>query len=170
MFQLSNTLAYPEGVGETRWLSPAEQRAWRAYLQASALLEDQLDRQLQRDAGIPHLYYALLVHLSEAADRRLRMTELAERLKITRSRLSHAVSRLEERGWVGRVGCSSDGRVQYAALTDAGLAVLREIAPGHAAAVRSAVFDRLTPEQVQALTEIGETIAAGLSSDLPWLR
>ena len=157
-------------MGETRWLSPAEQRAWRAYLQASALLEDQLDRQLQRDAGIPHLYYALLVYLSEAPERRLRMTGLAEELKITRSRLSHAVSRLEERGWVDRTGCTSDGRVQYAELTDAGLAMLAGTAPGHVAAVRAAVFDRLTGDHIRALTEISEIIADGLRSDLPWQR
>ena len=157
-------------MAETIWLSPSEQRAWRAYLQARALLEDHLDRQLQRDAGLPHFYYALLVSLSEEPDRRLRMTELAELLKITRSRLSHAVSRLEEQGWVSREGCESDGRVQYATLTEAGHTMLTQIAPGHVTAVRAAVFDRLTADQVRALTEISEAISAGLQSDLPWRR
>ena len=74
------------------WLSDEEQRTWRAYLHATRLLEDHLDRQLQRDAGMPHVYYGLLVQLSQAPRRRLRMTELAKNAKITRSRLSHAIS------------------------------------------------------------------------------
>lgn len=70
----------------TRWLSPAEQRAWRSFIAASSLLEDTIDRQLQAETGMPHLYYSILAMLSEAPDRRLRMTDLAEILKITRSR------------------------------------------------------------------------------------
>ncbi|KNB50262.1 MarR family winged helix-turn-helix transcriptional regulator [Streptomyces caatingaensis] len=158
---------------EPRWLSAGEQAAWQAYLHATTLLEDHLDRQLQRDAGMPHIYYALLVQLSEAPRRRMRMTELAQQTKITRSRLSHAVARLEKNGWVRREDCPSDKRGQLAVLTDEGFAVLERTAPGHVAAVRAAIFDRLTPEQVTELGEICGTIAAGLQpagADLPWLR
>lgn len=90
---------------EPRWLTDEEQRTWRAYMNAATLLEDHLDRQLQRDAGMPHVYYGLLVQLVEAPRRRLRMTELAMNAKITRSRLSHAIARLEKNGWVRREDC-----------------------------------------------------------------
>ncbi|MCP9944147.1 MarR family transcriptional regulator [Streptomyces somaliensis] len=160
---------------EPRWLTDREQRVWGAYLHAVMLLEDHLDRQLQRDAGMPHLYYGLLVQLSRAPRRRLRMTELARDAKITRSRLSHAVARLEGNGWVRREDCPTDKRGQYAYLTDEGLEVLRRSAPGHVEAVRQAVFDRLTPEQVDQLGAIMRTVADGLEppgpdADLPWLR
>ncbi|EYT79229.1 MarR family transcriptional regulator [Streptomyces sp. Tu 6176] len=158
-----------------RWLTPDEQRVWRAYLHATTLLEDHLDRQLQRDAGMPHVYYALLVQLAEAPRRRLRMTELAMNAKITRSRLSHAVARLEKNGWVRREDCPSDKRGQFAVLTEDGQEVLRRTAPGHVAAVRQALFERLSPEQQQSLGEIMQIVAEGLQpdeagADLPWLR
>ncbi|MFG3124277.1 MarR family winged helix-turn-helix transcriptional regulator [Streptomyces sp. NPDC048201] len=158
-----------------RWLSDGEQRVWRAYLHATTLLEDHLDRQLQRDAGMPHIYYGLLVGLAEAPRRRLRMTELARKSKITRSRLSHAIARLEKSGWVRREDCPSDKRGQFAVLTEEGAEVLRRTAPGHVIAVRQALFDRLSPEQQKALGEIMEIVAEGLQpseagADLPWLR
>ncbi|MFD7137046.1 MarR family winged helix-turn-helix transcriptional regulator [Streptomyces sp. NPDC059894] len=160
---------------EPQWLTAEEQRIWRSYLHATYLLEDQLDRQLQRDAGMPHVYYGLLVKLAESPRRRLRMTELARDAKITRSRLSHAVARLEKNGWVRREDCPSDKRGQFAVLTDQGMETLRSAAPGHVAAVRNALFDRLTPEQQKSLGEIMEIVAEGLQpdeagADLPWLR
>ncbi|MCA1219009.1 MarR family winged helix-turn-helix transcriptional regulator [Streptomyces sp. 8L] len=163
------------GDEEPRWLSDEEQRVWQAYLHGSLLLEDHLDRQLQRDAGMPHIYYALLVHLSWAPGMALRMTELAKGVKITRSRLSHAVARLEASGWVSREDCPSDRRGQIARLTESGQAKLRESAPGHVAAVRQVIFDRLDPEQVRQLGEIMRAMAAGLEpegtgADLPWRR
>ncbi|MEU6943420.1 MarR family transcriptional regulator, partial [Streptomyces rubiginosohelvolus] len=114
---------------ETRWLTDEEQRVWRAYLHATTLLEDHLDRQLQRDAGMPHTYYGLLVQLSQAPRRRMRMTELARNAKITRSRLSHAIARLEKNGWVRREECPSDKRGQNAVLTEEGYAMLSRSAP-----------------------------------------
>ncbi|WP_424855181.1 MarR family winged helix-turn-helix transcriptional regulator [Streptomyces sp. SAI-170] len=160
---------------EPHWLTAEEQRVWRSYLHATTLLEDHLDRQLQRDAGMPHIYYGLLVKLAEAPRRRLRMTELARDAKITRSRLSHAIARLEKNGWVRREDCPSDKRGQFAVLTDAGFEVLRRTAPGHVTAVRQALFDRLNPEQQKSLGEIMEIVAEGLQpadagADLPWLR
>ncbi|QFQ98067.1 MarR family transcriptional regulator [Streptomyces phaeolivaceus] len=160
---------------EPRWLTDEEQRTWLAYVHATSLLEDHLDRQLQRDAGMPHLYYHLLVVLSAAPQRRLRMTELAMRTKITRSRLSHAVARLEKNGWVRREDCPSDKRGQFTVLTDGGHEMLSKSAPGHVAAVRQALFDRLSAEQQKALGEIMGIVAEGLQpseagADLPWLR
>lgn len=161
-------------MGVMKWLTEDEQATWRAFLHATTLLDDHLDRQLQRDAGIPHMYYALLSTLSEAPDRRMRMTELAEQTKITRSRLSHAVARLEGNGWVHRENCPTDRRGQVCVLTDAGHAELVRIAPGHVGAVQAAVFDRLTSEQCRQLGEISRLIAEGLhhadGADVPWLR
>ncbi|MFE7979238.1 MarR family winged helix-turn-helix transcriptional regulator [Streptomyces shenzhenensis] len=162
----------------TRWLTPEEQRAWRAYLAASLLLEDAIDRQLQQDAGMPHLYYSILANLSDAPEHRLRMTDLAERSKITRSRLTYAVTRLEKDGLVRREGCPSDRRGSIAALTEEGVAVLERTAPGHVETVRAAVFDHLSEEQVGQLEEISTVIARALhgdgahpaSEDLPWRR
>jgi DNA-binding MarR family transcriptional regulator len=170
------TTASP-GSGERapRWLTEDEQRVWRAYLHATRLFDDHLDRQLQRDAGMPHIYYGLLVQLSQAPRRRKRMTELAIDAKITRSRLSHAVARLEKHGCVRREECPSDKRGQNAVLTDLGYEVLERAAPGHVEAVRQAVFDRLSPQQVEQLGEIMRIMAEALqpqdsTADLPWLR
>ncbi|MEU7428429.1 MarR family transcriptional regulator [Streptomyces sp. NPDC040750] len=163
----------------TRWLTPEEQRAWRAYIAASRLLEDAIDRQLQQEGGMPHLFYSVLANLSESPDRRLRMTDLAETLKITRSRLTYVVTRLERDGLVRREECDRDKRSSLAVLTDEGTAVLERTAPGHVETVRSTLFDRLTPEQVGQLEEICTGIARGLqgreekregTQDVPWRR
>jgi DNA-binding MarR family transcriptional regulator len=143
-----------------RWLSPEEQRAWRAYIESSKVLFDALDRQLQRDADMPHAYYEILVRLSEADDCSLRMSELADRTLSSRSRLSHAVARLEERGWVVREECPTDRRGQVARLTDDGFARLAAAAPGHVNAVRESLIDLLSTEQLDQLTSIGEAIVA----------
>ncbi|EDY45163.2 MarR family winged helix-turn-helix transcriptional regulator [Streptomyces sp. SPB074] len=169
------TTPVPASVPGPVWLGDDEQEVWRAFRQATTLLDDHLDRQLQRDAGMPHVYYGLLVTLSEAPGGRLRMTELACRAKITRSRLSHATARLERNGWLRRESCPGDKRGQFAVLTEEGAEMLRRSAPGHVAAVRKALFDRLDAEQQRTLGAIMRTIADGLQpqepdSDLPWLR
>jgi DNA-binding MarR family transcriptional regulator len=138
----------------TRWLDDDEQRTWRAFMATSQLVNEELDRQLQRESGMPHTYYAVLVKLSEAPDRMLRMSELATELNSSQSRLSHAVARLEERGWVRRRPCAADKRVSWAFLTDEGFSALAAAAPGHTEAVRRSFLDRLTPEQVRQLGEI----------------
>ena len=147
------------GVHEDpRWLDTEEQRAWRAYMNSWMLLADRLDRDLTRQTGISHAYYEILVQLSETEGRALRMSELAERCLSSRSRLSHAVSRLEERGWVRRQVCPEDGRGQLAVLTDEGYAALEDAAPVHVASVRDHLFDRLSPAQVAAMRDIGDTL------------
>ena len=162
-----------------RWLTAEEQRAWLAYVDFSTLLADHLNRQLRRDAGLTHADYALLSHLSSAPDRSLGMSELAHRLKITRSRLTHAVTRLQEAGYVDRREDPASRRNQLAILTEQGRELLERAAPGHVEAVRRAVFDALTPDQVRQLTEIGEAISEALQREdtaesgpgvLPWRR
>lgn len=151
----------------TRWLTAEEQQAWRAYLEATYLLMDALDRQLQQDAGIPHGYYEILVRLSESPDRSMRMSRLADLTRSSRSRLSHAVARLEERGWVERVDCATDRRGQLAHLTDDGFAALEDAAPGHVETVHTHFVDPLTPEQLHHLADIGAAIIAGLEVQAP---
>jgi DNA-binding MarR family transcriptional regulator len=152
---------------EARWLDPDEQRTWRAFFGAARLLLDQLDRELQRDADMPHAYYEILVVLSESPGRALRMTELAERTLSSRSRLSHAVARLEGNGWVCRRGYPGDGRGQVAELTDAGFAALAAAAPGHVEGVRTHLFDQLTADQVAQLRQIGEAVLRHLADHHP---
>jgi DNA-binding MarR family transcriptional regulator len=146
----------------TRWLNAQEQQTWRTFLSASKLVFEQLDRELQRDTGIPHAYYEILVRLSEAPDRALRMSALADRSQSSRSRLSHAVARLEENGWVTRESCAEDKRGQTARLTDQGFAALESAAPAHVESVRTRIFDPLTPEQQDALREISTAMLAAL--------
>lgn len=142
----------------TRWLTEDEQRTWRALLDMNRLIQEATDRQLQEDSGIPATYYGILVQLSEAPDRRMRMSALAEALEGSQSRLSHAVSRLEDRGWVERKRCDFDGRGWYAVLTDAGMQALQAAAPGHVTHVRRILFDVLTPEQQDCLRGIAEQV------------
>lgn len=149
-------------MAEPRWLSDDEQRTWRAFLAAVRLLTAELDRDLRRDADMPHAYYEILVALSEAPDRTLRMSELAGVSMSSRSRLSHAVSRLEEHGWVERRDCPTDRRGALAVLTDKGLAVLEAAAPGHVDAVRRNLFDQLSATQVEELGAISAAIRDGL--------
>jgi DNA-binding MarR family transcriptional regulator len=151
---------------ETRWLDPEEQKAWRAWLYSTLLLQDRLDRELTHQTGISHAYYEILVALSETPQRAMRMSELADRCLSSRSRLSHAVSRLEERGWVRRQVCESDGRGQLAVLTDEGFAALEAAAPVHVSGVRTHLFDQLSPQQVENLRDIGETLLRHLDPDV----
>ncbi|MDN3352121.1 MarR family transcriptional regulator [Actinomadura sp. DC4] len=147
----------------TRWLNADEQRTWRAYLNAHRLLLDAIDAQLRRDSGMPHAYYEILVRLSDNEGRAMRMAELADATRVSASRLSHAIARLEERGWVRREDCPTDRRGQIAVLTDEGFETLTAAAPGHVEAVRGALFDGLDADQIKKLGEISEILAARLT-------
>jgi DNA-binding MarR family transcriptional regulator len=155
-------------VPDTRWLNEEEQRVWRSYLTSCRLLFDRIERQLQQDAGLPHAYYEILVRLSEAPGRTMRMSQLATSAMSSRSRLSHAVARLEESGWVRRRPCPDDRRGALAELTDDGFARLKAVVPGHVEAVREAMFDALSPEQLRALHDISDTLVANLADAPVW--
>jgi DNA-binding MarR family transcriptional regulator len=150
---------------EVRWLSAEEQGAWRAFLIGVLTLLSTVESQLQRESGIPFGYYEILVRLSEAPSRSLRMSQLAEASTFSKSRLSHAVARLEERGWVERLDCETDRRGQVARLTDAGFAVLAAAAPSHVEQVRRSLFDRITPEQASQLHAIMTAVAGAGASE-----
>lgn len=141
-----------------RWLSPAEGRAWRAYLSSNMLLMRALDRQLLADSHIAHSHYGVLVQLAARPGGSARMTQLATMMDHSQSRTSHAVSRLESNGWVRRGLDPADKRVIHVVLTDQGREVLRAAAPGHVRCVRENLFDGLTPEQVECFREVCEVM------------
>jgi DNA-binding MarR family transcriptional regulator len=136
---------------DVRWLAPEEQSVWRAFLDVSRLMSDQMNRQLSDESGMSLPEYEILVALSEAPDRRLRMSELADRVLSSRSRITHTVGRMEERGHVHREACADDGRGVLCVLTDAGFAELEAAAPGHVESVRRAMFDPLSGSEVESL-------------------
>jgi DNA-binding MarR family transcriptional regulator len=136
------------------WLDADERAAWIRLAAVMELLPAMLDSQLRREAGLTYFEYLVLAMLSEAPDRVLRMTSLAAQTNATLARLSHVVSRLEERGLVQRQACPEDRRATNTQLTEQGWTVLEAAAPGHVTAVRQLVFDGLDPDQVGQLSEI----------------
>ena len=154
-----STSSTPENTA-TRWLSADEQCTWRNFLTAWQWLLSSVDGQLMRDARIPLAYYEILVRLSEAPDRALRMSQLAAMASGSVSRLSHVVSRLEAKGWVRREPCPGDGRFINAVLTDEGLQKVVATAPGHVAAVRERLISTLTEEEFAQLGAISAKVLA----------
>jgi len=152
----------------TEWLSEDEQSAWRAWLDTYRLLLPVLDRQLQSAEPRPAASftdYEVLVHLSEAPDRRLRMSQVADRALATRSAITRTVDRLVSRGWVVRVRSDADQRGFYAQLTADGAAALTEMAPGHVSAVREHLIGLLTEPELAALRSIGDKVRRRMSAD-----
>ncbi len=147
------------------WLDAQQQETWRAWLSVAELLPRALDAQLQRDAGLTHAAYVVLAMLSEAPDRSRRMSELARQANQSQSRLSHTVARLEDRGWVRRERATEDGRGNVAVLTDTGWDLVRQVAPGHAEAVRDGVFAALSAEQTGQLHDALLAVLARLDPD-----
>ena len=135
----------------TRWLTTEEQMLWRAWLTANTLLPEQLGRDLQATHGLTLADYDILVRLSEAEGHALRMSELAQKALVSRSRLTHQVDRMERAGLVSRRVCEEDARGLLACLTEHGWDVLRAAAPDHIESVRRHLVDVLTPEELQAL-------------------
>jgi DNA-binding MarR family transcriptional regulator len=160
-------LAAPTQAPEPRWLEGIERDAWLSLIGVIIRLPAALDAQLQRDAGLSHFEYTVMVNLSNADDHVLRMSQLAALCHSSLSRLSHVVARLERRGWLRRDPCPDDGRATLATLTDDGFAKLASAAPGHVDAVRAYVIDALDPEQLGQLSAIGETILGRLDGDTP---
>ena len=148
----------------TRWLDSGQQQHWRAYIAATTLLSDRLSRELQTSHGMSMADYEILVRLSEAPDRRLRMSELADHTLASRSRLSHQVDRLEKAGWVRREACETDRRGANAVLTDVGWDMLVAAAPTHVEGVREPLVDLLTEEQFAALGTALAIVAEHLQS------
>lgn len=143
---------------ETRWLSPEEREAWLALVSIMFTLPGSIESQLQAEADLSLAEYLVLAMLSEAPDRRRRMSDLATATNTSQSRLSRIVARLERDGLVVRAGGEKDKRVVLAEITDRGLERVEQVAPGHVEHVRRTVIDRLTPVQVQQLALIGRMV------------
>jgi len=144
------------------WLTEEERAAWLRLVAVVELLPGVLDSQLRTDSGVTHFEYFVLAMLSEAPERTLRMTSLAQRTNATLPRLSHVMRRLEGRGLVERFPCREDGRATNARLTSAGWDAVVAAAPGHVRTVRGHVFDALTPGQVEQLRRIGDALLSRL--------
>lgn len=136
---------------EPRWLDAAQQRDWRAYVDGSVRLHELIDRDLKSKHGLSMPEYEILVRLSEAPERRLRMAELADHASQSRSRLSHTCSRLERKGFVQRDSCPNDKRGVYAALTPLGFEALDRAARDHVETVRDFFVDVIDPCDLEAV-------------------
>ena len=136
------------------WLDDRQQRLWRAWVALSSQLPAALHRQLQADSGLSLQDFEVLVHLTDAADGRVRVSDLARCAGWERSRLSHQLRRMEQRGLVERSECSEDARGTMIALTPRGRAALEKAAPGHVAAVRRHFVDLVEPGEVPVLAAV----------------
>ncbi len=161
---LATVCAVPEDTATARWLDDEEAATWRSYLLMTHLLQRDLDGQLQRDAGMPHTYYGILARLSDHPESTARVSDLAAALDYSPSRTSHALTRLEEAGWITRRPCPTDRRTAFVVLTDAGRAALEAAAPGHVECVRENFFDQLSGAQVRQLRRICEAALAHLTA------
>ncbi|MET0524004.1 MAG: MarR family transcriptional regulator [Nocardioides sp.] len=150
---------------DAHWLDDDELAAWVRFVAVVELLPGVLDAQLRRDSGVTHFEYFVLAMLSEAPERTLRMTALAQRTNSTLPRLSHVVSRLEGRGLVERSPVPDDRRATNARLTDLGWETIAAAAPGHVENVRRHVIDALTPDQVHQLHDIAGALLSRLDPD-----
>ncbi|MEV0947193.1 MarR family transcriptional regulator [Rhodococcus sp. NPDC049939] len=142
----------------TEWLSPAEMRAWRSYLDANQRLMNVLNKDLQDRHDLSLADYRILVLLTDSPDGSLRMSDLADGVLSSRSRLTHQIRRMEAQGMVTRSTCLEDGRGVLAVITDEGRARVAEAAPTHVAGVRSNLIDLLTSSQLELLTEVFERV------------
>lgn len=149
----------PESTIETpRWLDQREQAAWRAYLDMNAKLTARLNREMQEQSGVSIADFSVLVQLSEHVDARMRILELARALGWEKSRLSHQLTRMQQRGLIERSNCSEDRRGAFVVLTDQGRVTVEAAAPRHVESVRRYVFDSLTAEQVESLGSISSIV------------
>jgi DNA-binding MarR family transcriptional regulator len=155
---------------EPRWLDTDERAAWLRLVMLLELMPGVLDAQLRRDADLSHFEYFVLAMLSEAPERTLRMTGLATMTNATLPRLSHVVSRLEDRGYVERRPCPQDRRATNAVLTSAGWGKVVAAAPGHAGHVREQVVDALSREQLNQLAEICDAMLARIPAAQQMIR
>lgn len=159
MFRKSNRSGIVGDMNHAPWLDPTEMRIWLAFLEATGRVTQALDASIKANADLRFDDYEVLVHLSETEGRRLRMTELSERLLHSQARLTQRINRLSERGLVGREKCVEDGRGTYAVLTEAGMAAIEALAPIHVADVRRMLIDLIAPEEREVMAEVLERVA-----------
>lgn len=152
------------GQGDKRLLTESQMRAWRAFLGASTLVSARLNHELDEAAAISMYEYEILVRLFESEAGRVRMSQLADQVSYSRSRLTHTVGRLERAGYVLRSSCPNDRRGVYAHLTQAGYEFLAQTAPIHLDGVRRHLINRFTASELATLTELLEKITTDADS------
>jgi DNA-binding MarR family transcriptional regulator len=150
-----------------KWLDETEERAWRAYRRMFTLLESTLASELAEHTGLSMADYTVLSNLVEVEARRWRLTALAEHIRWSQSRLSHHITRMEERGLVARERAEGDARGAWVVLTKAGLRAIAEATPTHLSGVRRHMIDLLTRDQLRELGDVGEIVVQHLTEDRP---
>jgi len=148
-----------------RWLTPAEESAWRKYIVASRRLLEALDDDLSAN-GLSLSDYEILVHLSDAEDRRLRMSDLAEKTILSRSRLSHRIKYMEGKGWVERQKCASDKRGTWAVMTTKGWNSIVKAAPDHVESIRNRFIDQISKADQANIAAAFDKVEKSLRKDL----
>jgi len=154
-----------DGLMEPKWLSGDEEKAWRGFVALRIGLVGYLARQLAQECGITEAEFEVLVVVSEAPGQRIRSRELGKALNWERSRLSHQIARMEERGMVAREQCENDARGFDVLLTKVGLKAIQAAAPKHLEAVRHCFIDLLTPAQMKALANIADVVGEHLATE-----
>lgn len=149
-----------------QWLNPAEMKAWRRYIVSSRRLIEALDLDLSSHE-LSMADYEILAQLSDAPDRRMRMSELADVAMLSRSRLSHRMKVMEKEGWVKREACSDDKRGSFAVMTPKGWKAIVAAAPDHVESVRARFLDHLTKSDQTVLAEIFERVGTSLRANSP---
>jgi DNA-binding MarR family transcriptional regulator len=156
---------YSAPVPQPRWLDDVEDRAWRGYRRMRGLLDLQLSRDLADESGFSDADYDVLSTVSESDDHRIRFTDLARRMLWSKSRLSHQITRMQQRGLVDREEHPADGRGTVVVLTDHGWDAIRAAAPAHVASVRRHLIDQLSRQEIEALGDIAEAVVRHLSAE-----
>ncbi len=152
-------------ASKPRWLTPAEESAWRKYIVASRRLLEALDDDLSRN-GLSLSDYEILVHLSDAQDRRLRMSDLADKTILSRSRLSHRIKYMEGKGWVERHKCATDKRGTWAVMTTKGWNSIVKAAPDHVESIRKRFIDQISKADQVNIANAFEKVEDNLRKDL----
>jgi len=149
-----------------RWPLKDQLRIWRDYIETSEFLRSRLASRLQSDSGLSAGDYAVMLALSEAPGRRLRPSELAMLVGWNRSRLSHHLGRMENRGLIRRESCPEDSRGAFVCLTEGGFDAFRYSSRPHLEAVRELFVDAFTPEQLSQIDTLTATLRTHLGFEL----
>lgn len=143
---------------EPRWLTAAEQDAWRSFVRLHDQLIGRLSRHLQTEASLSAADYAVLANLTDVPDGRLRFLDLTSAVEWEKSRMSHHIARMIKRGLVVREECAEDGRGAFVVITQAGRDAIAAAAPRHVEAVRRLFVDPLTPEELSTFTQLSKRL------------
>ncbi|WP_030760462.1 MarR family winged helix-turn-helix transcriptional regulator [Streptomyces sp. NRRL F-2664] len=155
----------PASEPEPRWLTEAEQDAWYTWRRMFPLVNAEIARDLNQDSGLSEADYDVLSVLGSTDGHRMRISALAELMRWSRSRLSHQLTRMEQRGIVRREEVATDGRGAEVVLTDTGITAITDAAPLHVESVRRHLIDFLTPDQLRTLAEMGEALRHRFGAD-----